>query len=252
MKVLSVNVGLPRTVQWKGKPVSTGIFKAPVSGRIKLRTLNFDGDGQADLSAHGGPDKAVYAYPVEHYAYWRRELPDMALPWGIFGENLTTEGLPDHSLKIGVRLRIGSAVVVVTQPRLPCYKLALRFARDDIVKRFLASGRQGVYLKVVTEGELAAGDPIVVLDWAEDSVPVSEVTRLYAHDKDDLEGLRRIIGIAALPDDWRDYFEKRIMQVSARGRPHSTLGLASSHIGSPDGEQDEIDVGTGQADPAHG
>lgn len=219
MKVLSVNAGLPRTVQWKGKPVSTGIFKTPVSGRVKLRTLNFDGDRQADLSAHGGPNKAVYAYPVEHYAYWHRELPDMALPWGIFGENLTTEGLLEDALKLGTQLRIGSAVVAVTQPRLPCYKLGLRFGRDDIVKRLLASGRQGVYFKVVAEGEVAAGDPITVLDWAEDSVPLSEVTRLYAHDEGDLEGLRRIIGIAALPDDWREYFEEQIKQVTARPRP---------------------------------
>src|SRR5215472_7629178 len=170
MKVLSVNVGMPLTVQWKGKPVSTGIFKEPVSGRIKLRTLNFDGDGQADLSAHGGPDKAAYAYPVEHYAYWQRELPDMTLPWGIFGENLTTEGLPDDTLQLGARLRIGSAEVMVTQPRLPCYKLGLKFGRDDMVKRMLASGRQGIYFKVVTEGEVAAGDPIVLLDAAVYSV----------------------------------------------------------------------------------
>jgi ferredoxin-NADP reductase/MOSC domain-containing protein YiiM len=222
MKILSVNVGLPRTVQWKGKPVSTGILKAAVSGRIRLRTLNFDGDAQAYLWAHGGPDKAVYGYPVEHYAYWRCELPDMTLPWGIFGENLTTEGLPDDTLKLGARLRIGSAEVVVTQPRLPCYKLALRFGRDDILKRLRASGRQGVYFKVVTEGDVAAGDPIVVIDWAENSVPLSEVTRLYARNKDDLEGLRRIIGIAALPDDWREYFEEQIRQVSARGRLRPT------------------------------
>lgn len=222
MKVISVNVGLPRTVQWKGKAVSTGIFKTPVSGRIHLRTLNFDGDRQADLSAHGGPDKAAYAYPAEHYAYWHRELPDMTLPWGMFGENLTTEGLQEDTLKIGARFRIGSAELVVTQPRLPCFKLRLRFGRDDMVKRLLASDRQGVYFKVATEGEVAAADPIVVVDWAEDSVPVSEVTRLYARDKDDLEGLRRIVGVAALPTDWRDYFEEQIRQVSGRGRPRLT------------------------------
>jgi MOSC domain-containing protein YiiM/NAD(P)H-flavin reductase len=222
MKVLSVNVGLPRTVLWKGKPVSTGIFKTPVSGRITLRTLNFDGDRQADLSVHGGSDKAVYAYPVEHYSYWRSELPDMTLPWGIFGENLTTEGLPDDTLKIGARFRIGSAEVVVTQPRLPCYKLALRFGRDDIVKRLLASGRQGIYFRVITEGEIAAGDPIIAIDSAEDSVPLSEITRLYARDKDDLEGLRRIIGVTSLPSDWREYFEEQIRRISARGRSRPT------------------------------
>jgi MOSC domain-containing protein YiiM len=217
MKVLSVNVGLPRVVQWKGRPVLTGIFKTPVSDPIRLRTLNFDGDRQADLSVHGGADKAMYAYPAEHYAFWHRELPDMALPWGIFGENLTTEGLSDDTLKLGTQLRIGSAIVVATQPRLPCYKLGLRFGRDDIVKRFFASGRPGIYFKVILEGEVAAGDPIVVVDPAEDSVPLSEVTRLYAHDKDDLEGLRRIVGIPALPEGWRTHFEEQIRQVSARG-----------------------------------
>jgi ferredoxin-NADP reductase/MOSC domain-containing protein YiiM len=221
MKVISVNVGLPRTVQWKGKAVSTGIFKSPVPGRIRLRTLNLDGDRQADLSVHGGPDKAIYAYPAEHYAYWHRELPDMVLPWGIFGENLTTEGLNEGALKIGDRFLIGSTEVMVTQPRLPCFKLGLRFGRDDIVKRFLASGRTGFYFKVVAEGEIASEDPINVSQRALDSVPVSEVTRLYARDKDDMDGLRRTVAVAALPDDWRDYFNAQINQMSARSPRHA-------------------------------
>jgi MOSC domain-containing protein YiiM len=216
MKVISVNVGLPQTVPWKGRAVSTGIFKAPVSGRIRLRTLNLDGDRQADLSVHGGPDKAVYAYPVEHYDYWHRELPDMDLPWGVFGENLTVEGLDENAVKIGDRFRVGSTEIAVTQPRLPCYKLGLKFGRDDIVKRLLASGRTGFYFKVVTEGDLAAGDPIVASQSAEASVPVSEITRLYARDKYDLDGLRRVAAIAALPDDWRDYFTERLRRRSGR------------------------------------
>jgi len=216
MKVISVNVGLPRTVQWKGKAVSTGIFKAPVSGRIRLRSLNLDGDRQADLSVHGGPDKAIYAYPAEHYAYWRRELPDVALPWGMFGENLTTEGLNEDDLKIGDRFLIGSTEVMVTQPRLPCFKLGLRFGRDDIIRRLLASGRTGLYFKVIAEGDLGEGDPIILSQCGEDSIPVSEVTRLYARDKDDLDGLRRIVRLAALPDDWRDYFNAQINQMSVR------------------------------------
>ena len=222
MRVISVNVGLPRTVQWKGKAVSTGIFKAPVSGRIHLRTLNFNGDRQADLSVHGGPDKAVYVYPVEHYAYWHRELPDMTLPWGMFGENLTIEGLQEDTLQIGDRFRIGSTEVVVTQPRLPCFKLGLRFGRDDIVKRFLASGRMGFYFKVVAEGEMTAGDPVLLVERASGSVAVSEITRLYARDKDDLEGLQRIVGVAALPDDWRDYFKEQINRVRADVQRPST------------------------------
>jgi ferredoxin-NADP reductase/MOSC domain-containing protein YiiM len=213
----------------KGKPVSTGIFKVPVSGRIHLRLLNFDGDRQADLSVHGGPNKAVYIYPVEHYVYWHRELPGMTLPWGMFGENLTTEGLlQEDTLNIGDRFRIGSTEIAMTQPRLPCFKLGLRFGRDDIVKRFLASGRTGFYFRVVAEGAVAAGDPIVLVEKAVDSVPVSEVTRLYARDKDDLEGLRRIVEVAELPDDWRDYFKERIRQLSAhdRRRPAQTPAWA--------------------------
>src|SRR5882724_5286632 len=217
MKVVSLNVGLPRTVEWKGKPVSTGIFKEPVSGRIALRALDLDGDGQADLSVHGGPNKAVYVYPAEHYAYWRRELPDQALPWGMFGENLTTEGLREDT-QIGDRFRIGSTEVMATQPRLPCYKLGLRFGRDDIVKRFLASNLTGFYFKVIVEGDIGAGDPIVPIRRAKDSAPVSEITRLYARDTDDLEGLRRIVAIADLPDDWRDYFQERIDRLGARPR----------------------------------
>src|SRR5215831_3517896 len=207
--------GCPGRCNGRARRISTGIFKAPVSGRIHLRTLNFDGDRQADLSVHGGLDKAVYVYPVEHYAYWHRELPDMTLPWGIFGENLTTEGLQEDTLQIGDRFRIGSTEVVVTQPRLPCFKLGLRFGRDDIVKRFLASGRMGFYFKVVTEGEVAAGDPVLLVERASGSVAVSEITRLYARDKDDLEGLRRIVGAAVLPDDWRDYFKEQINRVRA-------------------------------------
>src|SRR5215831_42606 len=218
MKVVSVNVGLPRTVQWKGKAVSTGIFKAPVSGRVPLRSLNFDGDRQADLSVHGGPDKAAYAYPAEHYAYWRGEFPDMTLPWGMFGENLTTEGLDDGALQIGDRFRLGSAEVMVTQPRLPCFKLGIKFGRDDIVKRFLASGRLGFYFKVVGEGDVAAGDELLVVERAKDSMALSEIARLYARDKEDLEGLRRMVGVPALPEDWRDYFKEQISRVGTKAR----------------------------------
>src|SRR5262249_10439451 len=227
MRVISVNVGLPRTVQWKGKAVSTGIFKAPVSGRIHLRTLNFDGDRQADLSVHGGPDKAVYVYPVEHYAYWHRELPDMTVTWGIFGENLTTAGLQEDTLQIGDRFRIGSTEVVVTQPRLPCFKLGLKFGRDDIVKRFLASGRTGFYFKVVVEGEVAAGDPGLLLGRASGSVAVSEVTPRYVREREGLEVLRRIAPVAALHQDWRDYFKEQISRIGTHvQRPATQPSLA--------------------------
>jgi MOSC domain-containing protein YiiM len=155
MKLLSVNVGLPREIEWKEKVVRTSIFKAPVTGPVRVAKLNLDGDQQSDLSVHGGIDKAVYAYPSEHYAFWRREIPGMDLPWGVFGENFTTEGLLEEMVHIGDRFRVGSAEFVVTQPRMPCFKLGIRFNRSDIVKRFLQSGRSGFYFAVLKEGEVA-------------------------------------------------------------------------------------------------
>jgi len=161
MHVVSVNVSLPKAVEWRGRTVTTGIFKEPVAGRIPVRSLGLVGDGQADLSVHGGPAKAVYAYPSEHYPFWRQELERPDLTWGAFGENLTTEGLAERKLRIGTHLRVGSALLEVTQPRLPCYKLGIRFGRADMVRRFLASGgRSGFYLAVLEEGAVAAGDPV--------------------------------------------------------------------------------------------
>ena len=224
MKVVSVNVGLPRTVPWKGQAVSTGIFKEPVAHRITLRSLNFDGDRQADLSVHGGRDKAVYLYPIEHYAYWRLEYPDMALPWGMFGENLTTEGLLEAAVNVGDRLRIGSCELVVTQPRLPCYKLGLRFGRDDVIKRLLNSARTGLYCAVLEEGEIEAGDSIVLLERAAEVLPVAEITRLYARDKTDVAALARVASIAALPEDWRDYFKEQLSRLTAR--PQQSVAAA--------------------------
>jgi len=215
MKLVSVNVGLPRELTWRGRPVTTGIFKSPVVGRVRVRTLNLDGDRQADLSVHGGPDKAVYAYPSEHYEYWRRELPGVDLPPGSFGENLTTEGLRETKVRIGDRFRIGSTVVRVTQPRMPCSKLGVRFERDDMVKRFLASERSGFYFAVVREGDVAAGDTIEPLERATHEVTVSEITRLYARDREDLEALRRVVQVEALPDSWREYFRRQMEKADA-------------------------------------
>src|SRR5438093_950138 len=153
-RVVSVNVSLPKTVEWRGRKVTTAIFKEPVEGRIRIRRTGLVGDRQADPSVHGGPTKAVYAYPSEHYPLWRRELGRADLPWGSFGENLTTEGLDERTLRVGDRLRVGSAVLEVTQPRMPCYKLGIRFGRLDMVRRFLASGRSGFYLAVHEEGDV--------------------------------------------------------------------------------------------------
>lgn len=213
MKLVAVSVGRPRLVMSRGEPVSTGIFKERVEGRIMLRTLNLDGDRQADLSVHGGPTKAVYGYPSEHYEFWRSELPDMQLPFGMFGENFTTEGLVETSLNIGDRFRVGESEVMVTEPRMPCYKLAIKFGRSDILKRFLTSGRTGFYFAVLREGLVGAGDEIERLSRDEHNVTIADITRLYARDKHDLEGLRRALSVPALPSGWKDHFRERIEKI---------------------------------------
>jgi MOSC domain-containing protein YiiM len=217
MKLLSVNVGLPRVVMGNGDQVSTGIFKEPVAGRVMLRTLNLDGDRQADLSVHGGPSKAVYVYPSEHYDYWKSELPGMKLPWGMFGENFTSAGLFESELNIGDKFRVGSAVVMVTEPRMPCYKLAIKFDRPDIVKRFLASRRTGFYFAVLQEGEVGAGDPIELIDKSKRSVGLSDITRLYTRDKHNAGLLRRAIETEALPESWKRYFQQRLAKLIGHG-----------------------------------
>jgi MOSC domain-containing protein YiiM len=210
MKIVSLNVGRPRLVMRNDEPVSTGIFKEPVTGRVMLRTLNLDGDRQADLTVHGGPQKAVYLYPSEHYAFWKQELPEMNLPWGMFGENFTAAGLLETETHIGDRFRIGAAEVMVTQPRMPCYKLGIRFGRTDIIKRFLLSERSGFYFSVLKEGEVGVGDEIQLMQKNTSGVRVVEITRLYSSDKNNVDLLQRAIATEALPDNWREYFRKRI------------------------------------------
>jgi len=212
MKLVAISVGGPRKVEWRGKTVRTSIFKDPVAGPVRVQKLNLAGDEQSDLSVHGGVDKAVYAYPSEHYAYWREQLPEMKLPWGSFGENLTTEGLNDKTLQIGDRLSIGSAEFVVTQPRLPCFKLGVRFGRPDMVKRFQKSGRTGFYLAVLQEGVISAGDSIQVVSVGQPSVSVAEIARLYTADEAEQELLRQASELAALSEDWREYFRNRLWE----------------------------------------
>jgi MOSC domain-containing protein YiiM len=210
MKLVSVNLGLPRQVPWKGKTVTTAIYKSPVSGRVHLGRLNLDGDRQADLSVHGGPDKAVYVYPAEHYDFWRGEHGANGLPHGSFGENFTTTDLLEDSVHIGDRFRIGSAGVVVTQPRLPCYKLGVKFGQAEMVKRFTESRRTGFYFAVRREGEVGAGDGIEVLRRDENQVTVSAITRLYLGNDHNPEAIERALRVPALPLVWREYFLKRI------------------------------------------
>jgi MOSC domain-containing protein YiiM len=212
MKLITVQVGMPREVKWRGRSVTTGIFKEPVEGPVMLRALNLDGDAQADLSVHGGPTKAVYAYPVEHYEYWRNELPRTELPYGMFGENFTTEGLLETEVYVGDRFRVGGAEVVVTEPRVPCYKLGIKFRRTDILKRFLASRRSGFYFAVLREGTVQAGDRMERLSHDVESVSIADIIRLYAFERDDLNTLRRAVGLTSLPESWRGYFRHQLQR----------------------------------------
>jgi MOSC domain-containing protein YiiM len=213
MKIISVNTGLPREVIWHGTTVLTGIFKYPVRGRVALRKLNLDGDRQADLTVHGGEFKAVYFYAGEHYDYWKKQLPGKELPIAIFGENFTTEGLDEESVHLGDRFAIGTAEMIVTQPRMPCYKLGIRFQANDMVKRFLASGRMGFYMAVTREGDVGANDEIKLLAPDPKGVPVSEITRLYIakrYDHADVASLRRVLRVPSVPDSWKEFFRERL------------------------------------------
>jgi len=216
MKLLSVNVGTPRDVDWNGRTMRTGIFKKPVQGGVTARTLNLDGDAQADLTVHGGADKAVYACSAAHYDYWRRELPGMELPFGMFGENFTTDGLTEDAVQIGDRFRIGAAELMVTQPRLPCYKLGIKFGREDMVKRFLASGRTGFYLAVTREGEVARGDEIELVSHDANCITVPDITRLYVskrYSPEEAATARRAVQVEALPESWRRYLIDRLQKL---------------------------------------
>ena len=210
MKLISVNVGLPREIGVSGKTVRTSIWKNPVQGRVHVSTLNLDGDQQSDLTVHGGVDKAVYLYPSEHYSYWRAQLPEVELPWGAFGENFTSEGILEDQTKIGDRIQIGSAEFIVTQPRMPCFKLGIRFNRRDMVKRFLQSKRTGFYLAVLREGEVGQGDAIEFIERQESGVTITDIVSLYSSDFQNQELLRRATELPALPQSWKDYLQKRL------------------------------------------
>ena len=212
MKIASLNVGEPREVLWHGQSVTTGIFKSPTTARIPLRKLNLDGDRQADLTVHGGEHKAVYCYPVEHYDYWREKLPGRDLPPGSFGENFTTEGLLENDVHIGDRFTVADAEVVVTQPRLPCYKLGLRFQSDDMVKKFLASRRIGFYLAVTREGSVAAGDEMRPVVRNASSISIADFLRLFltkSFSDADRSLLRELYSLPSVPNDWKQYFRDR-------------------------------------------
>lgn len=210
MQLLSVNVGLPRDIVHDGKTVSTGIFKAPVSGRVMVRRLNLDGDKQADLRVHGGVDKAVYVYPFEHYAFWREKLGREDFSFGQFGENFTTVGLLETDVAIGDVFQIGGALVQVTQPRVPCFKLGHRMAMPAFLKLFLQSERSGFYLRVLQEGEVGAGDSIRRVEMEPERLSVHEVHHLMYFDEENIEGARKALRVPALASGWRESFVERV------------------------------------------
>ncbi len=215
MRLLSVNVSLPRAIPYRGGAVETGIFKEPVPGRCMLRALNLDGDGQADLANHGGVDRAAYAYPVENYAYWRRELGREGFGFGQFGENFTVEGMTEDDVCIGDVFRVGGAVVEVSQPRPPCFKLGIKMGMPRFPKLFLASGRVGFYTRVLEVGEVGAGDRIEFVRRDPERVTVREMSQLLFFEPDNLRGARRALGIKALSPGWRESFEGRLEKARA-------------------------------------
>ena len=208
-----MNVGMPRLITWQGETFKTGIFKSPVAGRVMMRRTNLDGDRQADLSVHGGPNKAIYGYASEHYSYWHAELPQGELPWGAFGENFTTEGIVETKLNMGDRFRVGSGVVRVTTPRLPCYKLAAKFQDGTMISRFLRSGHCGFYFAVDEEGEVGAGDEFKFLDGETPTLTIAELNHLYVAATPDLDLLQRAVQIKSLPEGWRERYQARIEDV---------------------------------------
>jgi MOSC domain-containing protein YiiM len=210
MRLLSVNVGMPRLLAWKDNTLKSGIFKKPVSGRVLLRTTNLDGDRQADLSVHGGPNKAVYGYPSEHYEYWHGKLPGVQLDWDALGENFTTSGLVETDIYVGDYYCAGQAVIAVTTPRLPCFKLAAKFQRDDMIERFLHSGRSGYYFSVVEQGEVGAGDELKLLERQDPTLTIAEMADLYTSALPDLEVLQRAVRVTAVPHSWRERFLARL------------------------------------------
>jgi MOSC domain-containing protein YiiM len=211
MKVTSLNVGLPQKVYWKDRWVTTGIFKRPTDGPLWVRPLNIDGDQQADLRVHGGLNKAVYAYATEHYAYWQKQLPTFDLPFGAFGENLTISGeFYEKEIHVGDRFRVGTAELMAVQPRMPCYKLGLRFGTDDIIRKFWLAARPGVYFRVIREGWVAPGDEVERLSNNEKEVTLLDIIRLFTEEKENQELLSRACQAEALPEELRHLFTARL------------------------------------------
>ena len=232
MKLLSVNVSEPRSVVHNGQVIQTSIFKEPVSGRVMMREMNIDGDAQADLRNHGGVHKAVYAYPIENYEFWKMELKRDDFTYGQFGENLTVERMTEDNAHIGDMFRIGEAVVQVTQPRNPCYKLGIKMGSAEFVRTFLQSCRLGIYMRVLEEGEIGVGDAIERIKEDPERMTISEIARLRNIDTENIEGLKKALRIQALAPAFKQDFENRLKKAGDIGQksdqhPYGDRALAN-------------------------
>ena len=242
MKLLSVNVSLPKEIPYQGRTMTTCIFKESVCGRVMVRRLNIDGDDQADRRVHGvGFEMAVYVYPVEHYAFWERELGREGFPHGQFGENFTVEGLTEATVHVGDIFRVGEALLQVTQPRIPCYKLAIRMEEGpDFPARFQASGRMGFYCRVIEEGEVGAGDVIELVERDDGSVTISEFIRVYLYESHEPASLKRVLASRDLGEAWRMYLEKMLKKAEPVIRPSGWEGLRAFLVDRKVPESDTI------------
>jgi MOSC domain-containing protein YiiM len=219
MKLISVNVSLPKPIAYQGRNVLTGIFKQPVEGRLHVGRLNLEGDQQADLSVHGGPHQAVYVYPFEHYAAWQQELGRDDFTFGQFGENFTVSGMLENQICIGDVFRVGSALFQVTQPRVPCFKLATKMDSPEFPKLFMASARTGFYLRVMEEGNVGAGDPIVQEGKSSLGMTVESLFRLAYFDRENVADLKHAVCLASLSPGWQHMFEERLEELGEKTNP---------------------------------
>src|SRR5262249_38954650 len=224
-RLLSVNVGLPRDIVWKGRTVHTAIWKNPVPGRCRVGRLNIEGDGQGDLAAHGGEQRAVFVYQIESYNYWQEQLNRTDLAYGQFGENFTIEGLPDDGVRIGDRYQIGSALFEVTQPRVTCYRIGIRMNEPRMPALLTSSGRPGFYFRVLEEGEVEAGDEIVKVGEADECMTVSEINALLYLPNHERDRLERALRIEALSPGWRSSFEALLQSQKKRVESSGKEGL---------------------------
>jgi MOSC domain-containing protein YiiM len=216
MKLISINVSKPKPITYQGRNVLTGIFKQPVEGRLHVGRLNLEGDQQADLSVHGGPHQAVYVYPFEHYAFWQQELRRDDFAHGQFGENFTVSGMHENQVCIGDVFRVGSALFQVTQPRVPCFKLATKMGFPEFPKLFMASARTGFYLRVMEEGDVGAGDPIVQESKSSLGMTVESVFRLAYFDRENVVDIKQAVCLASLSPSWQRMFEERLEELGEK------------------------------------